>query len=352
MSDWITSAWNSHALQSVLAICSVVLTAAAILLFISSIKRRRAAINAIGLISWRSSWKRNWILYLMMSVGIAFFIIFMYLPMFGILIAFKRYSPYSGVEGIFTSDWVGFLWFRKFFSSVYAWRLVRNSLVISLKKLIVNFPAPIILALMLNAVPGMKFKKSIQSISYLPHFLSMVVVCSIVRTIVSVDGGLINGIIQFFGGQPIVFLGVTKYFQGILVISDLWRTIGWGSIIYLAAMTGIDPELYEAATVDGANWYHKIRHVTLPAIAPIISLMFILRCGQLLNAGFEQIFLLYSSPVYEVADIIDTYVYREGLINLNYSYSTAVNIFKSVIAMILVLFSNFFAKKLGQEGIW
>ena len=172
------------------------------------------------------------------------------------------------------------------------------------------------------------------------------------RTVTSVDGGLINMIIKTFGGEPIFFIGRNEYFQGVLVITELWKTIGWNSIVYLAAMTGIDPELYEAATVDGANWHHKILHVTLPAIAPIISLMFILRCGELLNAGFEQVFLLYSSAVYETGDIIDTYVYREGLVSLNYSYSTAVNVFKSVVALVMVLGSNFVAKKMGQEGIW
>ena len=176
--------------------------------------------------------------------------------------------------------------------------------------------------------------------------------CSIVRTVTSVDGGLINMIIKAFGGEPIFFIGRNEYFQGVLVITELWKTIGWNSIVYLAAMTGIDPELYEAATVDGANWHHKILHVTLPAIAPIISLMFILRCGELLNAGFEQVFLLYSSAVYETGDIIDTYVYREGLVSLNYSYSTAVNVFKSVVALVMVLGSKLDAKKLGQEGIW
>ena len=189
-------------------------------------------------------------------------------------------------------------------------------------------------------------------ISYLPHFLSAVVVASIVRTITATDGGLINLIIMKLGGQPIFFLGSNKYFQGTLVLTELWKTIGWNSIIYLAAMTGIDPSLYEAATVDGANWHHKIWHVTLPAIAPIISLMLILRCGELMNAGFEMTFNLYSSAVYETGDIIDTYVYREGLTNMNYSYSTAVNVFKSVVSLVLVLGSNFGAKAMGQEGIW
>lgn len=313
-------------------------------------KKKKA--SALGRISVRRSLRQYWLLYVMLILPVIWYICFKYLPMMGIIIAFKKYSPFGGIEGIFTSKWVGLQHFRKFFNSIYAWRLIRNSLVISFEKLLICFPSSIVLAVMLNSISNVRFKKTVQTISYLPHFLSMVVVCSIVRTVTSIDGGLINAIIKMFGGTPISFLGSKAHFRGVLVVSDLWRTIGWNSIVYLAAMTSIDPSLYEAATVDGAEWYHKIWHVTLPAIAPIISLMLILRCGELLNAGFEQIFNLYSAVVYEVADIIDTYVYREGLVSLNYSYSTAVNVFKSVIAMVLVLGSNFFAKKMGQEGIW
>ena len=313
-------------------------------------KKNKAA--AIGRLTWKESFTRYWLLYLMLIIPVLYYIIFKYLPMVGVLIAFKKYQPFSGIPGIFTSKWVGLYWFEKFFKSKYAITLITNSLVISVKKLIVCFPAAIVLAVMLNSVNNLRFKKVVQTISYLPHFLSIVVICSIVRSVTSIDGGIINGVIEMLGGEPIVFLGSNDHFQGVLVISDLWRTVGWNSIVYLAAMSSIDPSLYEAATVDGAEWYHRIWHVTLPAIAPIISLMFILRCGELLNAGFEQIFNLYSSNVYETGDIIDTFVYREGLKNLNYSYSTAVNLFKSVIAMILVLGSNYFSKKLGQEGIW
>ena len=312
--------------------------------------RKTKAIN--DRLTWRKSFNKYKLLYLMLIPGVLWYVLFKYAPMFGIVIAFEKYQPFSGLKGMFNSKWVGLYWFRRFFKSIYAWRLIRNSLLISLKKLVVCFPSSILLAILLNAIPGKIYKKSIQTVSYLPHFLSTVVVCSIVRTVTSVDGGLINMIIKAFGGEPIFFIGRNEYFQGVLVITELWKTIGWNSIVYLAAMTGIDPELYEAATVDGANWHHKILHVTLPAIAPIISLMFILRCGELLNAGFEQVFLLYSSAVYETGDIIDTYVYREGLVSLNYSYSTAVNVFKSVVALVMVLGSNFVAKNMGQEGIW
>ncbi len=313
-------------------------------------KNKPATVN--DRMTWRKSFKKYYMLYLLLIPGLLWYIVFKYLPMIGITIAFEKYSPFSGLKGIFTSKWVGLYWFRKFFKSIYAERLIRNSLVISLKKLAVCFPSAIVLAILLNAIPGARFKKTVQTVSYLPHFLSAVVVASIVRTVTTTDGGIINHVITLFGGKPIFFLGSNKHFQGVLVVTELWKTVGWSSIIYLAAMTGIDPQLYEAATVDGANWHHKIWHVTLPAIAPIISLMLILRCGELMNAGFEMTFNLYSSSVYETGDIIDTYVYREGMTNMNYSYSTAVNLFKSVISLVMVLGSNFFAKKMGQEGIW
>lgn len=313
--------------------------------------KKKAAV-AMERYTWRQSFHKYWLLYLMLILPVVWFLVFKYLPMVGILMGFEDFAPFSGLKGLFTSKWVGLKWFKRFFNSIYAPRLIGNTLSISIKKLAVCFPSSIILAIMLNSVGNPRFKKTIQTISYLPHFLSVVVVCSIVRSVTSIDGGLINAIIKLLGGKPIAFLGKKEHFQGVLVVSDLWRTIGWNSIVYLAAMTNVDPALHEAATVDGAEWYHRIWHVTLPAIAPIISLMFILRTGDLLSAGFEQIFNLYSSVVYKTGDIIDTYVYREGIVNLNYSYSAAVNVFKSVVAMILVLGSNFFAKMLGQEGIW
>lgn len=272
--------------------------------------------------------------------------------MAGIAIAFEKYQPFSGFKGIFTSRFVGFANFAKFFRSKFATQLIGNSLIISVYKLIWGFPLPIILAIMINELTHVGFKRTIQTVSYLPHFLSMVIICSLVRTLTSTDGGLINAIIMLFGREPIYFLGSPKYFRSILVISDVWKNIGWNSIIYLAAMTNIDPQLYEAAEIDGASWFQKIVHVTIPAILPIASLMLILRMGNILDAGFEQIYLLYSPIVYSVADTIDTYVYREGIVNLNYSYTTAVSVFKSVVSMVLVLGTNFITKKMGQEGIW
>ena len=309
-------------------------------------RRAKNGAVAINRITWRKSFKKYWLLYCMLIPGVLWYLLFKYLPMGGLVIAFEKYAPFSGLEGIFTSKWVGFNNFAKFFKSIYAERLIMNSLVISLKKLIVCFPSSIILAILLNAIPSARYKKSIQTVSYIPHFLSTVVVCSIVRTVTSTDGGIINVVIKMLGGEPIVFLGSNAHFQGVLVLTELWKTIGWNSIVYLAAMTGIDPELYEAATVDGADWHHKIVHVTLPAIAPIVSLMFILRCGELLNAGFEQVFLLYSSSVYETADIIDTFVYRLAFKNMQYSMSTAAGLMKNVISCMLIVTSYRLAYKL------
>ena len=296
--------------------------------------------------------KKDVFLYLLILPGILYYILFKYIPMFGIIIAFKDYQPFLGLEGIFTSDWVGFSHFKRFFASKFSWELIRNTFLISFYKLIWGFPVPVVFALLLNEVRNQYYKKLVQTISYLPHFLSTVIVCGMIRTLTSTDGGLVNAFITTLGYEPIYFLGDPRYFRSILVISDIWQGFGWGSIIYLAAMTGIDQSLYEAAEVDGAGWLKKMWHITLPGILPVMSIMLIFRVGGLLDAGFEQIFLLYSPQVYSVADVISTYVYREGLVGMKYSFTTAVNLFISVISLIMVLGSNYAAKKMGQEGIW
>ena len=196
------------------------------------------------------------------------------------------------------------------------------------------------------------FKKTVQTISYIPHFLSWVIVSGLIRQLVTTDGGFINEVVKLFGGEPILFLGSVKYFRSLLVISDIWKGIGWSSIVYLAAISGIDQELYQSARVDGANILQRMWHITVPSILPIVSIMLILRVGDLMDANFDQIQLLLSSQVYSVGDVIDTYVYREGIINMNYSYSMAVSLFKSVVGLVLVLFSNYGARRMGQEGIW
>ncbi len=290
--------------------------------------------------------------YLLILPGICYFLLFSYVPMSGIVIAFKDFYPYEGLKGIFSSDWVGLKHFKTFFTSYYFRNIIGNTLLISLYKLIFGFPAPIILALMFNEVKHMAFKKTVQTISYLPHFISMVIMAGLVTNILSTNGGLVNVILQSFGGESKMFLGDPKYFRSILVISDIWKGVGWGSIIYLAAITSIDPALYEAASIDGAGKLSQMLNITLPSIIPIIIIMFILRIGQILNAGFEQVFLLYSPSVYKVGDIIDTYVYREGLVNTNYSYATAVGLFKGVIGSFMVITTNKITKKLGHQGVW
>lgn len=290
--------------------------------------------------------------YYLILPGMLYFLIFDYIPMFGIIVAFKDISPFEGVSAIFTSEWVGFKHFIRFWNSIYFWNVMRNTLLISLYKLLFGFPASIMLALLLNELRAQTFKKVVQTISYLPHFISTVVLAGLTMMILSTDGGMINAMIVKFGGEPIHFLGSPDYFRGILVISHVWQTIGWGSILYLAAMTSIDPGLYEAARMDGAGRLRQAWHITLPGITPVIVIMLILQIGGLLNAGFEKVLLLYSPAVYEVADIIDTYVYREGLTKLNYSFATAVGLFKNILAMVLILGANFIAKKMNQTGIW
>ena len=290
--------------------------------------------------------------YLLLLPGLLYLIIFHYIPMFGIIISFKDYQPFMGVKGMFTSEWVGLKHFQKFFNSYYFWDILGNTLSISLLKFIFGFPAPIIFALLLNEVRNKKFMKTVQTISYLPHFLSWVVVSGLLVTLLSTDNGLINIIREAFGKESIMFLGDPRYFRQVLVVSDIWKGIGWGSIVYLAAISGVDQEMYEAEYIDGANRWRRIWHITLPSISHIVVIMLIFSVGGLLNAGFEQIFLLYSPSVYSVADIIDTFVYREGLQSNNYSYATAVGLFKSPVSMFLLLLTNFIANRLDQEGIW
>ena len=290
--------------------------------------------------------------YMIMIPGLIFYLLFSYLPMAGSIIAFKDVSPWSGWQGIFTADWVGFKWFEKLFASRFFTQLLGNTLAISGLKLLFGFPLPILLALLLNEMRVARFKRVVQTVSYLPHFISMVVLCGITRTLFS-SSGIVNQIqMKLTGGEAINYLGSVAYFRPVLVLMSVWSSVGWNSIIYLASITSIDPQLYEAAMVDGAGKWRQVWNITLPSIFPTITIMLIMNVGSLMNAGFEQVLLLYSPSVYSVGDIIDTYVYREGLINLNYSYTAAVGMFKSVVAAVLMLGTNLAAKAMGQEGIW
>ncbi len=296
--------------------------------------------------------RKNSFYYLMALPGILYFLVFHYVPMFGIIIAFKDVTPFSSVDEILAGPWVGFAHFQEFFQTYFFWNVLENTLIISALKLIVGFPAPIILALLINDVRHILFKRTVQTISYLPHFLSMVIVAGLVISLLSPEGGLVNQLVVLFGGKPHPFLGDPRYFRAILVGTSLWQDVGWGSILYLAAMVNIDPQLYEAAMIDGANKWQQAWAVTLPGIRLVIVILLIFAIGGILNAGFEQVLLLYSPPVYSVGDIIDTYVYRRGLLEMQYSFATAVGLFKSVLAMLLLLGANWAAHRLGEEGIW
>ncbi|SHI02663.1 ABC transporter permease [Clostridium grantii] len=296
----------------------------------------------------KSDFKNNKSLYLMILPVIVFFVVFMYVPMYGAIIAFKDYSPIKGIGG---SHWVGMKHFARFFSSVYFWRVLKNTFLLSLYSLIWGFPAPIILALLLNEVKGKLFKKTVQTITYLPHFVSLVVIAGLIKNFSGSDG-LINDIISSLGGQRMPLLDQINYFRTIFISSDIWQQIGWNSIIYLAALSGVDEQLYEAARIDGANRWKQTINVTLPAISSTIVILLILRLGNLLTIGFEKIILLYNPGIYEVADVISTYVYRTGLLELNWSYSTAIGLFNSLLNFILLIMANRISKRFSETSLW
>lgn len=289
-------------------------------------------------------------LFFLLSFALVWTIIFRYGPMYGVIIAFKEYRIFDGVLG---SEWVGLDHFVRMFSGTTAFgEVFFNTLFISLYRVIFGFPGPIILALLLNEIYHLRFKRVVQTISYLPHFLSWVVVSGLVIQILSPSTGMVNSIIKALGGSPIYFLTSNFWFVSVLITSGIWKSVGWGSIIYLAAITSIDPQLYEAAIIDGASKSRQVWHITIPSIMPVIIILFILNIGDILDAGFDQIFNLYNPAVYDVADIIDTYVYRVGLVELNFSFSAAVGLFKNVIGLILVIIVNRIAKIFGEYGIW
>ncbi len=287
-------------------------------------------------------------LYLLVLPVVIFYIIFHYKPMYGAIIAFKQYAPAKGVLG---SPWVGFDHFVRFFSSHSFWRIFRNTFLISFYSLLFGFPAPIILALLLNELKNEKFKRTVQTISYLPHFISLVVVAGMIKDFTVTDG-IINDFIELFGGERVPILQKAELFRPVYIISGIWQEIGWGSIIYLAALSGISQELYEAAMIDGAGRFKQVIHVTIPGIAPTIIIMLILRIGQLMNVGYEKIILLYNPSTYETADVISSYVYRVGLLEFSWSYSAAVGLFNSVVNFILVIAANWVSRRVTETSLW
>lgn len=293
--------------------------------------------------------KRDKYLYLMLLPVALYYIIFKYLPMLGVVIAFKNYMPFLG---ILKSPWVGFQHFQRLFSNPDFFMLLRNSIILAIYNIAFTFPLPIIIALLLNEIKGKRFKKVIQSLIYMPHFISWVVVVGICYIMLSNQDGIINNIIMSMGGTPINFLSSKAWFRPLIVMQSAWKETGWGTIIYLAALTSVDVQLYEAAIVDGANRWHQLFNITLPAIKSTIVVLLILRMGAFLNQSFDQLFLMVNSLNRDIGDIFDTYVYTAGMVNGQLSYSTAVGLFKSVVNMILILGTNKIAKLLGEEGMY
>lgn len=293
--------------------------------------------------------KRNKYIYLMLLPVLVYYIVFCYLPMFGVVIAFKNYNVTSGVLG---SKWVGLKWFKKFITDYSFFRVLRNTLLISVENIAFGFPMPIIFALLINEIKNNAFKKSVQTITYLPHFISLVVFCGIVTQFLARDG-VVTKFLMLFGVQSANLISVPKYFRAIYIGSGIWQEVGWGSIIYLSALTAIDPQLYEAAEIDGANKFRQIFSITLPGIAPTIIIMLILRVGQIMNVGYEKILLLYSPLTYETADVISTYLYRVGILEgMQFSYSTAIGLFNSVVNLILIVATNTISKKVNDVSLW
>lgn len=292
-------------------------------------------------------WK-NRAVYLMLLPVIIYYILFHYKPMYGIIIAFQDFNPRRGVAG---SEWVGFRHFVDFFTGDYFGRLLLNTLRLSFATLIFGFPIPIVLALLINELRSKKFSKIVQSITYMPHFVSMVVLCAMIRQFVGANG-FITSFMTVFGYEGGSMLTKSQYWIPIYVLSNIWQGAGWGSIVYLAALTGIDSELYDAAKVDGANRWKQTLHVTIPCILPTIIIMLIMRVGQIMGVGYEKTILLYDGAIYDVADIISTYVYRRGLLDRQYSFSTAVGLFNSVVNFLLVIIANKISKKTTETSLW
>lgn len=301
-----------------------------------------------GKSEFRKKIAKSKVLYAMFLFPLVYFAIFQYAPMIGNFMAFQDYSV---IKGFLHSPWAGTKYFEQFLNDPYFWKVVRNTIVINIYSLIFYFPAPIIFALLLNELRAKFFKKFIQSITYIPHFLSTVVVAGMLVNFLSSDG-LINQFREMFGADSITFLSLPEWFRTIFIGSDIWQGLGWGSIIYLAALTGVDPQLYEAATIDGASRWKKLRHITIPSITTVIMVMLLLSLGHMLTVGFEKILLLYSGPTYETADVIQTYVYRRGLIDSDFSFAAAVGIFQSILSFVLVITANQLSRKFSGARLF
>ena len=301
-----------------------------------------------GRVPWRSAIRRDWALYLMAVPALIFLLIFRYLPMAGNSIAFRRFRPGGSMFG---DEWVGLFYFRLFINDPNFWHVFANTAILGGLTLLFCFPLPIVLALLLNEVRTRAFKRSVQSISYLPHFLSVVIVAGMVFQLLSLQGTA-NQVIEWFGGEPIAFLQKAEWFRTIYVGSEIWQTVGWGTILYLAALTTVDASLYEAARIDGANRWQQTWHVTLPGIRPTMVTLLILNIGTFLNVGFEKVLLLYNPLTYSTADVISTYLYRVGLVANNFSYATAIGLFQALIGLVMVMSANLISRRVVGASLW
>jgi putative aldouronate transport system permease protein len=313
---------------------------------IHCIERKKAKTEFFSRVA--KDWKLNKELYLLFLPVLLYYLIFHYKPMYGAQIAFKNFYPAMGISG---SPWVGFMHFQNFFGSFYFFRILKNTLVISFTDLIFGFPAPIILALLINELGGKYFKRAVQTVTYMPHFISVVVICGMIHEFTRNDG-FITQLLGVFGFPQTTMLNHPEMFVPVYVISGIWQEVGWGSIIYLAALAGIDPELYEAAAIDGAGRWKQTWSITIPSIAPTIVILLILRMGRMLNVGFEKIILLYNPVTYQTADVISSFVYRKGILEFNFSYSTAVGLFNSTVNLLLLVAANSISRRINETSLW
>jgi putative aldouronate transport system permease protein len=292
--------------------------------------------------------KRNRIIYLMLLPVVAFYVIFHYGPMYGAIIAFKEFSPAQGILG---SPWVGLDNFREFFTGAFFFRLLRNTMAINVLDIIFGFPAPVILALLLNELTSQRFKRMVQTVTYLPHFLSLVVVVGILVDFLARDG-LVNNLLGLAGVPPTAYMQAAGWYWALYVGSGIWQAVGWGSIIYLAAIANVDPTLYEAAVMDGANRWRQMWHITVPGIMPMVVTLLILRIGMMMTVGYEKTLLMYNPSTFETADVISSYVYRKGVLGMDYSFTAAVGLFNSVINFAFLIAANRLSRRMNQTSLW
>lgn len=306
--------------------------------------RRMTRLRRLGL-----DLRRDKYLYLLALPGLLFFLLFKYIPMGGIVISFQNYSPFAGITG---SEWVGLEHFQRFFSNPEFMLLFRNTMAINIMNLVLFFPLPILLSLLLNELRSVLYKRLVQSIVYMPHFLSWVIIAGLTFLLFAKGEGLVNKILESLGASRMDVLTNPDTFWLMLTLQSIWKECGWGTILFLAAMAGIDPQVYEAAKIDGANRLHQMWHITLPGIRNVVIILLILRLGHMMDVGFEQVFLMYNGAVSEVAEVFDTYVYRVGIQQAQFSYSTAAGLFKSVVGLLMVVMANWIAKRMGEEGVY